>query len=108
MANWKTAKAKDLVLAGVEITSEWNGSQCNSITFNDGNGGRILVRGSYGVSVEVAAPPVMVKKWTIKCESAPDHIAIKPLWDDQYTAQNAASEMPGEWGAKAVEVEVPE
>jgi len=103
-------KSSDIKLAGIKAELDITDKSVNGVTFTDADGNvvRVSLR-SYSMTVEVPAPPTMVKRFKVigKVLGLP----VDELFADRYDADIRADE----WnrglmspGVEVQEVEVPE
>ncbi len=111
---WKSVKKdEEIKLHGVNAEIVRVDDTTREIVIEDVTGGLLRVTGTYGISVEVPAPPVMVKKTRLSGEIAKG-IRVEELFADQYAAQERLRGIAEEAGAGAADklvievIEVPE
>lgn len=103
-------KSSDIKLAGIKAELDITDKSVNGVTFTDADGNvvRVSLR-SYSMTVEVPAPPTMVKRFKVigKVLGLP----VDELFADRYDADIRADELNRGLmspGVEVLEVEVPE
>lgn len=103
-------KSSDIKLAGIKAELDITDKSVNGVTFTDAEGNvvRVSLR-SYSMTVEVPAPPTMVKRFKVIGKVL--GLSVNELYADRYDADIRADELNR--GAmspqvEVLEVEVPE
>jgi hypothetical protein len=84
-------KDSDIKLAGVTAEIERADGNIRAVVLKDAAGGMVVIRGDYGVSVQVPAPPTMVKKW--KLTGSLKGLKYEEFFDSKYSADVRATEL---------------